>query len=66
MKSNPFATLAYGAMTLLSAGVSLLGCVGGLVAAWYLAVPASACIVLLLALFYVPARFLPRYSIYRK
>lgn len=59
-------TRSYGAMTLLSAGVSLLGCVGGLVAAWYLAVPASACIVLLLALFYVTARFLPRYSIYRK
>lgn len=49
-------TRYYGAMTVLSAVISLLGSVGGLIAAWYLGVPASACIVILLALLYALVR----------
>lgn len=49
-------TRHYGAMTVLSAVISLLGSVGGLIAAWYLGVPASACIVILLALLYALLR----------
>lgn len=49
-------TRSYGTMTLLSVGISLLGCIGGLIAAWYLAVPASACIVLLLCIFLLLSR----------
>lgn len=49
-------TRHYGAMTVLSAFISLLGSVGGLIAAWYLGVPASACIVILLALLYALVR----------
>lgn len=49
-------TRHYGAMTVLSAVISLLGSVGGLIAAWYLGVPASACIVILLALLYALVR----------
>lgn len=45
-------TRSYGRLTLLSGAVSMAGCVGGLVAAWYLGVPASACIVLILTLLY--------------
>lgn len=49
-------TRHYDAMTVLSAVISLLGSVGGLIAAWYLGVPASACIVILLALLYALVR----------
>ncbi len=49
-------TRHYGAMTVLSVVISLLGSVGGLIAAWYLGVPASACIVILLALLYALVR----------
>lgn len=49
-------TRHYGAMTVLSAFISLLGSVGGLIAAWYLGVPASACIVILLTLLYALVR----------
>lgn len=43
-------TRRYGRMMILSALISLCGCIGGLIASWYLGVPASCCIVLMLAL----------------
>lgn len=42
----------YGRIMLYSALISLAGCLGGLAGAWYLGVPASACIVILLAAIY--------------
>ena len=51
-------TRSYLRLMLLSALISLGGCLGGLAAAWYLSVPASACIVILLALVYACARCL--------
>lgn len=44
----------------ISLGVSMAGCVGGLFAAWWLNVPASATIVLLLLLFYLLSRLISR------
>lgn len=49
-------THKYSRLMLISAAVSACGCLGGLAAAWYLGVPASACIVILLSLFYLVAR----------
>lgn len=46
-------TRRYTPMLALSAAVAVAGGVGGLVAAWYISVPASAAIVLLLLLFYL-------------
>lgn len=45
-------THRYRPLMLLSAIISLTGCVGGLVVAFYINVPASACIVLLLTILY--------------
>lgn len=45
-------THRYRALMVISAIFSLLGCVGGLIIAYYIDVPASACIVLLQALIY--------------
>lgn len=53
-------TYSYGRMILYSGAVSLAGSLGGLACAWYLGVPASACIVILLALFYCLSRLFTR------
>lgn len=47
-------------LLLASGAVSLAACVGGLFAAYWLSVPASAAIVLILVLLYIPAQFLSR------
>ncbi len=49
-------TRRYGRMILYSTLFSLGGCVSGLLVSWYLGVPASACIVLMLTLLYVLTR----------
>lgn len=53
-------TRRYLPMMLLSVGVSLAGCVGGLWGAWLIDVPASATIVLLLVAGYAAVAALPR------
>lgn len=53
-------TRRYLPMMLLSVGVSLAGCVGGLWGAWLIDVPASAAIVLLLVAGYAAVAALPR------
>lgn len=45
-------THRYRRLIILSALISLIGCMGGLIIAFYINVPASACIVLLLTLLY--------------
>lgn len=49
-------TRSYISMMLWSILISAVGCLGGLAAAWYLGVPASACIVLLLTCLYIASR----------
>lgn len=55
-------TRRYLPLMLLSGVISLIGCVGGLIAACYIAVPASAAIVILLVLFYIIASVLSSLS----
>jgi zinc transport system permease protein len=52
-------TRRYRSMMLLSIAVSLVGCVGGLFAAYCLSVPASATIVLLLGALFLLTRLRP-------
>lgn len=53
-------THSYSRLLIYSAAISLTACLGGLAAAWYLGVPASACIVILMALFYALAMLVTR------
>jgi zinc transport system permease protein len=55
-------TCHYKSMMGLSTVISLLGCVGGLVMAYYIAVPASACMVLLMLAIYLIGRVIKRIS----
>lgn len=54
-------TRRYARMLCWSGVISLIGCVGGLVAAYYIGVPASAAIVLLLVLIYATAILVRRW-----
>lgn len=53
-------THSYRHLIFLSLAISLLGCVGGLFLAYFVSVPASAAIVLLMILFYALARLIRR------
>jgi zinc transport system permease protein len=55
-------TCHYKSMMGLSTVISLLGCIGGLMMAYYISVPASACMVLLMLAIYIICKVIRRFT----